>query len=1041
MNINELKTEIFRETLQADFNINTFRRFLNELLIDVDLLPDNQIKPPENFSHSIKFYSNLGSYNISDSQKIALLAICLNNLDSRSSQRNFLRTLLNNNTFDAALAAFYVNDSPEKWRLSLVMMDYVQPKGFNINHAKRFSFLVGRGEPSHTAQERLLPIFLQNNKPDFDNLVEAFNVEPVTNEFFTRYKSKYESLKNFLESLDNRPEIPEQFAKKLLGQIAFLYFVQKKGWLGVKRGENWGNGSKTFLRDLFNKCVSANQNYFSSCLEPLFYEGLNKNRGDESFFPELDCRIPFLNGGLFEGSKSNFTLPNEIFSNESFNGILDIFDNYNFTISEDEPLEHEIAIDPEMLGKVFESLMDPQNRKNIGAFYTPREIVHYMCQESLISHISAKTGINDDDIRNFFMFGEIMTRQEINPQILSRLNEIDSALKNVKIVDLAVGSGAFPLGILNEIISARNVISHFLNDKAINFYELKRDTIKNSIFACDIEPSAVDIAKLRLWLSLVIDNESSEPHPLPNLDCNIICADSLINSFMGLKLDDESKYTKITTQNRQGTFFDDDVNERTEKLITLQKNLYDANDPDEKKRLRDQISAIYDEIIISQINIQPDDKRDERLKFYEKAKTLPSKPFLLWQMTFPRVFAENGGFDIVIGNPPYINVEKISDRKAIYDAFKTCIMRTDLYIAFIEKGCSLLAPYGTLSFIIPYSYTNQKYAQLSRKMLLDNFIVDEIVDTSNYFVFNSATVKNIILRVSNKPRFTRVRIAMNRDDFRSRKFTEFAVNQDVFRELPENRFRTNDLSSASNIKRKIDAESVKMGDICLTSYGARINSKYDSSRLKSYYLYDEYEEGLKPFIEGRNIQRYYHERCGWLKYCPDEHYRPVFPEIFENEKIISAKIVNERLRFSYDDKNLYNSDTVVNCVRIDKLRKAKHRTAEKICESCKDFDFVSQYDMKFLLGILNSHLVNWYFFTFISDDLNFFPDNEQQFPIIDLRKKNINQSEIINLVDKVIALKSQHQPAQELESQIDRLVYELYGLNESEIAIIEGHDE
>ena len=510
---------------------------------------------------------------------------------------------------------------------------------------------------------------------------------------------------------------------------------------------------------------------------------------------------------------------------------------------------------------------------------------------------------------------------------------------------------------------------------------------------------------------------------------------------MGLKLDEQTRALDNISENRQGTFFDDDVKERTEKLITLQRNLYEANDPNEKKILRDQISEIYDEIIISQIDLQPDDKRDERLKFYETAKKLPSKPFLLWQMTFPRVFAENGGFDIVIGNPPYINVEKISDRKAIYDTFKTCIMRTDLYIAFIEKGCSLLAPYGTLSFIIPYSYTNQKYAQLSRKMLLDNFIVDEIVDTSNYFVFRSATVKNIILRISNKPRFTRIRIAMNRDDFRERTFTEFAVNQDVFRELPENRFRTNDLSSANNIKQKIDAESVKMGDICLVAAGVRIHSKYDKNKKKDYYLRDEYEEGFKPFIEGRNIQRYYHERCGWLKYCPDEHYRAVFPEVFENEKIIFIRVINERLRFSYDDKGLYNSHTVINCVRIDKLRKAKHRTAEKICESCKDFDFVSQYNMKFLLGILNSRLINWYFFAFISDGLNLYPEDANQFPIIDLRKKNINQSEIINLVDKIIALKSQNQDAQEIDSKIDRLVYELYGLNESEIAIIEGHDE
>lgn len=372
---------------------------------------------------------------------------------------------------------------------------------------------------------------------------------------------------------------------------------------GIVKGKPWGTGPKDFMRKMFDGCVDACKNYFDDYLEPLFYTGLNLNRGENGYYPPLHRRIPFLNGGLFEQldnyewENNNFNIPNSLFSNvdvkgkRGADGILDIFDRYNFTMNEDEPMEREVAIDPEMLGKVFENLLDVKDRKSKGAFYTPREIVHYMCQETLINHLVTKTGISENAIRDFILYGEYLRDEDtaktlkvtdasgkshyefdknkdllISEEILSykkgvnRLKEIDDLLANVKVADLAVGSGAFPLGMLNEIVRARQVLTEYMAIEMNGFqkktfyayerksYDLKVNTIKNCIFACDIEPSAVDIAKLRLWLSIVIDDEISDnagngefdahtkPRQLPNLDCNIICGNSLMDEFKGIKL-------------------------------------------------------------------------------------------------------------------------------------------------------------------------------------------------------------------------------------------------------------------------------------------------------------------------------------------------------------------------------------------------------------------------------------------------------------------------------------------------------------------------
>ena len=552
------KQRQFEKTLKSAYNHTDFISFINEFLSGKSdpncgiksIAPDFYQEERSNFSYYVDGYYHIGYYNSEENQKILLLSVCLKKGETveraRSMQRNFVKKLIENSNCVGALVAFYTKDEPDKWRFSFIRLDYEFSKGKiteKLTPARRYSYLVGKGEPSATALQRLFPIYENDfDCVTLDQLEEAFSVEKVTNEFYNQYKEKYLELKEYLDRNEDfikesteRGFTSEEFSKKLIGQIIFLYFLQKKGWLGVNsypdtltekefkqafyakgnksrelmpkvyktensdykrlpkildslpaedkeliasivKGGAWGTGPKDFMRKIYVNSIKKGENFFDDCLEELFYTGLNKNRGENCFYPPLCCRIPFLNGGLFEELENydwrnnHFNIPNEFFSNadkkgRDADGLLDIFDRYNFTMNEDEPLEREVAIDPEMLGKVFENLLDVKDRKSKGAFYTPREIVHYMCQETLINYLSTKTGISEEAIRNFILYGEYFRDSDtvrtkkiegskypvidkdrdllISDEIFSfkkgvnRLKELDDLLANVKVADLA----------------------------------------------------------------------------------------------------------------------------------------------------------------------------------------------------------------------------------------------------------------------------------------------------------------------------------------------------------------------------------------------------------------------------------------------------------------------------------------------------------------------------------------------------------------------------------------------------------------------------
>jgi tRNA1(Val) A37 N6-methylase TrmN6 len=425
-----------------------------------------------------------------------------------------------------------------------------------------------------------------------------------------------------------------------------------------------------------------------------------------------------------------------------------------------------------------------------------------------------------------------------------------------------------------------------------------------------------------------------------------------------------------------------------------------------------------------------------------------------FESMFPEIMGE-GGFDAIIGNPPYVNIENLNKyaKEYFFNRYRTCKGRTDIYIAFMEKSLMLLKDTGRYSFIIPYAFTNQRYGSKLRERLIKAHNIDCIVDTSSYYVFKQAKIKNIIIVIDkekNTRHKTKIIVYETEDNFINNKKKVFSIKQSAFRSLKDYRLETKPVIQNIGLRDKLWNGALKLSDICFIAYGARLNHK-TKPVPKSNYIHDTAKKGWKPFLEGKNIDRYYCSQEGWLDYKPEEHYNAMFPELFENEKLMFINVVKEQLRFAYDENGLYNSHTVVNCIRYDKLIKANHISVKKVLPTI-DLARCKKYDYKYLLGVLNSRLINWYFVNFLSEGLHFYPDDAKNIPIKEADKQT--QDNISKLVELLIQNKKYLQEAvtkkdkdrylhmcRGLEWRIDQLVYELYGLSTEEIAIIEKNIE
>lgn len=608
--------------------------------------------------------------------------------------------------FSCAFMLFhYEDDTRWDWRFT-----YCRKRGNKeeASDSKRYTFLLGPGQSCRTATENFMALYDKRNSLEIKDIEDAFNVEALSKEFFGKYKAQYEAFVNYMvdpangmrqhfidtdfdhtgmaaDKIRDREEKPiRDYVKKLLGRIVFLHFLQKKGWLGVPAGKEWGEGDRDFMLNIFkNANENQKENFLDDILEDLFAEGLDRNRSDQDDLYDTkvegfrNCRIPYLNGGLFERDildKNPCHFPASY-----FDGLLTMLSQYNFTIDENDPNDAEVGVDPEMLGRIFENLLE--DNKDKGAFYTPKEIVQYMCRESLIAYL--QTDISEDDkgcIRQF-----VTTH---DAELLGDLKGyVDQKLCDVKICDPAIGSGAFPMGLLRELFFCRSAIEPNIVENAAN---IKRHIIQNNIYGVDIERGAVDIARLRFWLSLIVDEKS--PEALPNLDFKIMQGNSLLEQYKGADL---STMTEKKVGAKQGiTIFDNMLDVYRKNLRDKLAEYYACPEHDKKVQLRKDIADIVKQELIEQgIHI---DFGDMDLS--------ANSQFFLWHTWFHDVFSRpsnGGGFDIVIGNPPYISAptqiaspELNEQRSRIVASkkYKSLNEKWDLYVLSWNLVCSYYVP-------------------------------------------------------------------------------------------------------------------------------------------------------------------------------------------------------------------------------------------------------------------------------------------------------------------------------------------------------------
>ena len=1070
--------------LTSKYDATNFTDLIREIFPSVNIVaPDIFRKEFTNFSSHIEGSYHVGNYSDPDGKKLIIHAVQLKKEsyveNSRSTQRSYAKKLMEAGNADAAIIAFFTEGDP-KWRMSFVRLDYEIKfengklnTSENMTPAKRYSYLVGQDEPCHTAISRFRRFITDDSnvaQPTLDDLEEAFSVEKVTEEFFNLYCEKFHQLR---ESLEANPDFvieaeqhnftSAQFAKKLMGQIVFLYFLQKKGWLGVSawpkemnareykkaffargaksreliprvyvqvsddhyklsgralnelsdedetvlascvKGNAWGTGSKTFMRTLFDYSQRREANFFDAFLEPLFYDALNVNRGEQGYDPALHCRIPFLSGGLFEPidgydwKHNDFAIPNEVFSNKAekgdrdADGILDIFDRYNFTMSEDEPLEREVAIDPEMLGKVFENLLEVQDRKSKGAFYTPREIVHYMCQETLISYLRKETGLKEQDVRDFILLGDFLKDEDTAKNrrqgehdmliseeifkidrngnvIVDRLRDIDNALANIRVADPAVGSGAFPLGMLNEIVRARQNISAYMaitmdayhtrmmynNERSP--YALKLQTIKNCIFAADIEPSAVDIAQLRLWLSLVIDDEINpdanspldghkNPIPLPNLECNIVCGNSLIDEFEGIKLINFNDSIGTSKSDQQQNLFQNAFDAILPSLLEAQDALFRCDDTVKKQELREKIEALKDEIIRSQMQVAP----PEAVEKYRIARNEASKPFVLWQIDFARVFREKGGFDIVIGNPPYVgekgNKELFRPIAATEFGRKYYCGKMDLFYFFFHKAIDLGKQNAEIAFITTNYYPTAFGGKVLREDFKDRTQIRKLINFNELKIFESALGQHNMITLLTKDKTNRVisqncicrvkgtgnaRIldeVLHAKETKHEYFDYYEVTQEDLYDGAENYIRiagcgVGEANSINSILAKIAASPHCLKDIAYIKQGIVSGAdKYTDAHERKYHL---------GFIKGTGIFVLNKEEIEDLN-LPDRE-RSFVKGVYKNSQVSKYHIdYTDELKVLYITKDIQENEapTIINHLKKFKpILESKRETQE-----------------------------------------------------------------------------------------------------------------
>lgn len=1115
--------DILKQALESPYDKSRFAGLIGSLFSPELLQQDDRTLQGariwEAFREHITHVERLYKVDDEYGERIDVLAVKLRNAEQISSartlQRNFVIHWLKHGskTRNAALVAFY---HPEAltWRFSLVSIvsDVFQgARGYQIRESfVRRSFLVGDGEPSHTAQSQLRVLLERPDLTNLERLREAFDVEPVGKKFFKEYKEHFTELCEILgqareendalkAEFESKGISSELFARRLLGQLTFVVFLQKKGWLGVEEGETWGSGPTTYLYDLQAGREVPHENFYKDILEPLFYEGFAVDRSlQRDLFPALRKRIPFLNGGLFEPLKGyDWQALSLELSNSFFDKLFATFKSYNFTVQEDMPLEREVAIDPEMLGKLFEDMLNDEERSQEGTFYTPREVVHYMCQESLLlylnrnlnghreainappqqdmfSHsegqLSLTTEIEDlqipeHELRAFLQISSQITEYEeiaaariaasqktdkyeplVPPNIRKHAKLIDELLADIRVCDPAIGSGAFPVGMMLEIVHARQALTPHLKllgeVNGRSAYELKRQAIAQSIFGIDISPGAVEIARLRLWLSLIVDEQApTNIQPLPNLEYKIVEGNAL---------------TRL-------------------KVLVDAENLCDL--PELKEQFFNETDSANKDSLHRRI------KQKEQAT-YESARARGSKTNFDIHIAFSEILSQSSqkkGFDIVIANPPYVRQERLKEMKPQLKAdFPGLYLGTaDLYTYFYATAVQLLSVGGVLAFISSNKFFRRLYGSKIREHLSGLCDVSQVIDFGDSPIFEAIAYPTIVIaqkrlamqNISASNNLVRSLIWPPKNAPNDTSNLAFALQEDGF-DLPQKLLSEDGwwlhTPPVQSLFNKLQAEGTPLGELVNNKFNCGIKTGFNRAFIVDQETCEKLikqdsssQEILRPFLKGEDVKRWVvaestkflvnipssaNVRHPWTD-LPEEEAEAVFastyPAIYDHFDNHRERLQNrsDQGRYFWELRSCtYYHDFHKNKIFYKEISTHQWLAWDEEQFFANNKAFIIPGVTKYILGVMNAK-ITWFFLEKIAAIMQG-GALALQLPYISKipipQASQEEQARIERVVTQIIGIK-QKDPQKDvstLEILLDSLVFDLFKLSDEEISLV-----
>lgn len=865
-----------------------------------------------------------------------------------------------------------------------------------------------------------------NKKEVHSILWESFDLQPLNKKFYAGISERFITLRQYLTKeniLDDKHA--SLFANRLLGRVIFCWFLDKKGVINPDR--------KYFDSHSF----TDDSEYYRKNLENLFFGVLNTPIADREYKDDV---TPFLNGGLFEARDTDLYKNSKLsFPKNYFDDLFDFLNGYNFTTDESTSQFQQVAIDPEMLGRIFENLLaemteetGEQARKAKGAFYTPREIVDYMCRESLREYL--KTKIPEDQFRDQrftqlidapdkdFQDQDHNWRRDWKPY----KDGIIKALDDLKVLDPACGSGAFPIGMLQLLVRVYERL-----EPRFDTYKAKLQIVEKNIYGVDIDPMAIEISRLRAWLSIIVDEEadSKKIKPLPNLEFKFICANTLIDL-------DQSGIT---------TFGDDP--ELANKLQEIRDGYFNTESLAKKKKLR----ADYSKLVDKGEGLFGESIRSKQLKSY--------RPFdNEWTASFfnPDFMFGVNSFQIVIGNPPYVSHDKLT-YKAELQKYKTYSAFADLYCYFYERSLDIISNDGQVVFITSNSFIKADYGEPLRELIGQKHSVQKIVNIEGSQVFEAAIVNVSVVQIF-KDKLHSPKTLITNSSWDTGTFTEFIqtkgflIDSSVFASTV---WSLDDQDTQTLIKKILKGGKsledrntfIRLGIATGSNEAFLLDQKTKDHLIN---LDPKNSEIIKPVLRGRDIHRYFYELPDqWLlltkngtnvqkDYPTVYDHLDAFGDSFKNRGAKGENWWNLRACAFFDD---FKKSKIVWIELSDKNRFALCDEEVYLLNSAYFLMPPKNISSKYLLGVLNSSLMKFFLSKIAATSgmgtLRWINAYIKQFPIVEPSDKN---QALISDIEKAVDLISleikKGGDISDIEKGINDLVFDLYGLSKSERQMI-----